>query len=54
MVLVLHYAMGQQQGAVQEIHLRTTVLRGLDGTVHVFRNGSISTLSNMTKRFSWR
>ena len=45
--------MGQQQGAVQEIHLRTTVLRGLDGTVHVFRNGSISTLSNMTKRFSY-
>jgi small conductance mechanosensitive channel len=40
-------------GAVQEIHLRTTVLRGLDGTVHVFRNGSISTLSNMTKRFSY-
>jgi len=40
-------------GAVQEIRLRTTVLRGLDGTVHVFRNGSISTLSNMTKRFSY-
>jgi len=40
-------------GAVQEIHLRTTVLRGLDGTVHVFRNGSIDTLSNMTKRFSY-
>jgi len=40
-------------GAVQEIHLRTTVLRSLDGTVHVFRNGSISTLSNMTKRFSY-
>ena len=40
-------------GAVQEIHLRTTVLRGLDGTVHIFRNGSISTLSNMTKRFSY-
>jgi small conductance mechanosensitive channel len=40
-------------GAVQEIRLRTTVLRGLDGTVHVFRNGSINTLSNMTKRFSY-
>ena len=33
--------------------MRTTVLRSLDGTVHVFRNGSISTLSNMTKRFSY-
>ena len=40
-------------GAVQEIRLRTTVLRSLDGTVHVFRNGSIDTLSNMTKRFSY-
>ena len=40
-------------GLVQEIHLRTTVLRGLDGTVHVFRNGTINTLSNMTKRFSY-
>lgn len=40
-------------GQVQNIRLRTTVLRGLDGTVHVFRNGSINTLSNMTKRFSY-
>jgi small conductance mechanosensitive channel len=40
-------------GQVEEIRLRTTVLRGLDGTVHVFRNGTISTLSNMTKDFSY-
>jgi len=40
-------------GLVQDIRLRTTVLRGLDGTVHVFRNGSISSLSNMTKGFSF-
>ncbi|MBI3895959.1 MAG: mechanosensitive ion channel family protein [Acidobacteria bacterium] len=40
-------------GLVQDIRLRTTVLRGLDGTVHVFRNGGINTLSNMTKRFSY-
>ena len=40
-------------GLVQEIRLRTTVLRSLDGTVHVFRNGSINTLSNMTKGFSY-
>ena len=40
-------------GLVQEIRLRTTVLRGLDGTVHVFRNGAIDSLSNMTKDFSY-
>jgi small conductance mechanosensitive channel len=40
-------------GLVQEINLRTTVLRGLDGTVHVFPNGAITTLSNMTREFSY-
>lgn len=40
-------------GQVQEIRLRTTILRGQDGTVHTFRNGSINTLSNMTKDFSY-
>ena len=40
-------------GLVEDIRLRTTVLRGLDGTVHVFRNGTVNTLSNMTKRFSY-
>jgi small conductance mechanosensitive channel len=40
-------------GHVQEIRLRTTVLRAFDGTVHVFRNGSINTLSNMTKGYSY-
>lgn len=40
-------------GQVQEIRLRTTVLRGLDGTVHIFRNGAINSLSNMTKDFSY-
>jgi len=40
-------------GQVEEIRMRTTVLRGFDGTVHVFRNGTISTLSNMTKDYSY-
>ena len=40
-------------GLVQELRLRTTVLRGADGTVHVFRNGTIQTLANMTKDFSY-
>jgi len=40
-------------GLVEAIRLRTIVLRGLDGTVHVFPNGSINTLANMTKDFSY-
>jgi small conductance mechanosensitive channel len=40
-------------GLVEEVNLRTTVLRGLDGTVHVFPNGTVSTLSNMTRGFSF-
>ena len=39
-------------GLVEEINLRTTVLRNLEGIVHVFPNGSINTLSNMTKEWS--
>lgn len=40
-------------GLVEAINLRTTVLRGTDGTVHVFRNGAIETLSNMTHSYSY-
>jgi moderate conductance mechanosensitive channel len=40
-------------GLVEAINLRTTVLRGQDGTVHVFPNGAINTLSNMTHGFSY-
>jgi moderate conductance mechanosensitive channel len=40
-------------GLVEEINLRTTVLRGQDGTVHTFPNGTITTLSNMTREFSF-
>lgn len=40
-------------GLVEEINLRTTVLRGVDGTVHIFPNGAINTLSNMTHEFSY-
>lgn len=39
-------------GLVEDITLRSTVLRGLDGTVHVFPNGAIESLSNLTKDFS--
>ncbi len=38
-------------GLVEKINLRTTVLRDLQGVVHVIPNGNISTVSNMT--FTW-
>ncbi|MGH9804484.1 MAG: mechanosensitive ion channel family protein [Candidatus Acidiferrales bacterium] len=40
-------------GLVEALRLRTIQLRGLDGTVHVFPNGAISELSNLTKDFSY-
>ena len=40
-------------GLVEQVNLRTSVLRGLDGTVHVFPNGEIASLSNMTHEFSY-
>ena len=40
-------------GLVEEINLRTTVLRSQDGGVHVFPNGTINTLSNLTREFSY-
>ena len=40
-------------GLVEQVHLRTIVLRDLSGTVHVIPNGAISTLSNLTKDFSY-
>ncbi|HUA17519.1 MAG TPA: mechanosensitive ion channel family protein [Bryobacteraceae bacterium] len=40
-------------GLVEEINLRTTVLRGEDGAVHVFPNGSIQSLSNLTRDYSF-
>ncbi|MBN2320599.1 MAG: mechanosensitive ion channel family protein [Acidobacteria bacterium] len=40
-------------GVVEAIKLRTTVLRDLQGTVHIFPNGEIKQVSNMTKEFSY-
>lgn len=39
-------------GFVEKIELRTTTLRDFSGIVHVFQNGKINTLSNMTKEWS--
>jgi moderate conductance mechanosensitive channel len=40
-------------GTVEEINLRTTVLRGENGAAHVISNGLITTLSNMTRGYSY-
>ena len=39
-------------GTVEQLNLRTIVLRDLDGTVHVFPNGAIVSLANRTKDWS--
>jgi moderate conductance mechanosensitive channel len=40
-------------GMVEEINLRTTVLRDEDGAVHIFPNGTIQSLSNLTREYSF-
>jgi len=40
-------------GLVEAITLRTIVLRDSAGTVYIFPNGSINTLANLTKDFSY-
>jgi moderate conductance mechanosensitive channel len=40
-------------GAVEQINLRTIVLRDLEGTVHVIPNGEIKTLANRSKDFAF-
>ena len=39
-------------GLVERINFRTIVLRDLSGVVHVFPNGTITTMSNMTREWS--
>ena len=40
------------EGLVEKIELRTVTLRDSSGVVHIFQNGKIDTLSNMTKEWS--
>src|SRR5687768_14874485 len=42
-----------QSGLVEEVNLRTMVLRDEEGAVHIFPNGEVKTLSNMSKDFSY-
>jgi len=39
-------------GVVEELNLRTTVLRDAEGVVHVFPNGAITALANRTRVYS--
>ncbi len=45
-------SVGDQGGVVEEVNLRTTILRDLSGNVHYIRNGTISSVTNMTKGYS--
>jgi len=40
-------------GSVEEINLRTTILRGENGGVHIISNGLITTLSNFTREYAY-
>jgi small conductance mechanosensitive channel len=42
-----------QGGLVEEVNLRTLVLRDEQGAVHILPNGEVKTLSNLTKDFSY-
>ena len=39
-------------GLVEAISFRTITLRDLSGTVHIFPNGTVTTMANMTKEWS--
>jgi len=39
-------------GLVEKVELRTIILRDFSGVVHIFQNGKINSLSNMTKEWS--
>jgi moderate conductance mechanosensitive channel len=43
---------GETAGLVEKITLRTLVLRDVHGVVHVIPNGTVDTLSNLTKSWS--
>jgi small-conductance mechanosensitive channel len=40
-------------GTVENIRLRTTILRDAEGTVHIFPNGEIKQVANLTKEYSY-
>jgi moderate conductance mechanosensitive channel len=40
-------------GAIEEVNLRTIVLRDVEGAVHVFPNGTVTSLANLSKQFAY-
>ena len=42
-----------QGGLVEEVNLRTLVLRDEKGAVHIFPNGEVKTLANLSRDFSY-
>jgi small conductance mechanosensitive channel len=42
-----------QGGLIEEVNLRTIVLRDEQGAVHIFPNGEVKTLANQSKDFSY-
>lgn len=40
-------------GVVEQINLRTIVLRDVEGAVQVFPNGTVTTLANLSKQFAY-
>ncbi len=51
--LVVINGISSISGMVESISLRTTLLRGENGALHVVANGSITTLSNLTRDYSY-
>ena len=43
---------GALSGTVEEITMRITILRGVDGAMHVIPNGTITAVSNMTSAWA--
>jgi small conductance mechanosensitive channel len=46
-------AIGAHAGIVEEMKLRTIVLRDTEGAVHIIPNGSVAAISNRTKDYSY-
>jgi len=44
---------GDKSGLVEQLGLRVLILRDYDGSVHTIPNGSITTVTNLTKDFSY-
>ncbi|MBS1832736.1 MAG: mechanosensitive ion channel family protein [Acidobacteria bacterium] len=40
-------------GAVEEVNLRTTVIRAENGALHIFPNGSISSIANFSRQYAF-